>query len=387
MTSSPIRKVVFVTGTRADFGKLKSLIRALDEDPRFAVHIFATGMHMESKYGSTVVEIEKCGFRNIYRYINQSSAGIMDRILAQTTLGFGDYVRMVRPDLIVVHGDRVETLAGAIVGALNNVPVAHVEGGEVSGTIDEHIRHSVTKMCHLHFVSNEEAKRRLLQLGEVPDSIHVIGSPDIDIMTSPGLPTIEEARGHYEIPFEEYGILAFHPVTTSLSTLRHDVEELLAAAKESGRKFVGIAPNSDQGSEIIFEAYEERLAGADWIRMFPSVRFEYFLVLLKHAELVLGNSSMGIREAPFYGVPTVNVGNRQHGRSGNPDILNVPAERTAVLGAIREALRKKLAPVSEFGDGRSHIRFREVLSDASIWEGSLQKYFRDVPLAAMDVVP
>jgi UDP-N-acetylglucosamine 2-epimerase (hydrolysing) len=382
------RKIAFVTGTRADFGKIKSLIATLlEDDEQFEVHIFATGMHMEPQYGFTVTEIEKCGFPNIYRFINQSAHGVMDRILAHTTLGFGDYVRVTRPDMIVVHGDRVEALAGAIVGALNNVPVAHIEGGEVSGTIDEHIRHAVSKMCHFHFVSNDDARRRLLQLGEEPDSVFVIGSPDLDIMSSPDLPALEETKAHYGIPFERYAILAFHPVTTSLHSLRHDVEEVIAAARESGRRFVAIYPNSDQGSELIFEAYEEHLDGQDWVRLFPSIRFEYFLTLLRHADFVLGNSSMGIREAPCYGVPTINVGDRQNGRSTNENILHVEPDRGAILSAIDRAGTLELEPVQEFGDGDSHLRFREVLRGDDIWRTSLQKYFRDVPLAGLDVVP
>lgn len=382
------RKVVFVTGTRADFGKVKSLISALlEDDARFEVHVFATGMHMEPQYGFTVTEIEKCGFPNVYRYINQTAHGVMDRILANTTLGFGDYVRMLRPDMIVVHGDRVEALAGAVVGALNNVPVAHIEGGEVSGTIDEHIRHAVSKMCHFHFVSNDDARRRLLQLGEEPDSVFVIGSPDLDIMSSPDLPGIDETKAHYDIPFDSYAILAYHPVTTSLHSLRQDVEELIAAARDSGRRYVAIYPNSDQGSELIFEAYEEHLEGRDWVRMFPSIRFEYFLTLLRHADFVIGNSSMGVREAPFYGVPTVNVGDRQNGRSTNTDILHVPPRRADILAAIEKAAELRLEPVQEFGDGESHLRFRDVLRAEDIWRTSLQKYFRDVPLAGLDVVP
>src|SRR5688572_28203916 len=215
----PRRKIVFLSGTRADFGKLKSLIRTLLHDPpRFEVHIFATGMHMDPKYGFTVLEFEKCNFPNVYRYINSNAGGTMDQALGTTIQGFGQYVRLIQPDLIVVHGDRCEALAGAIVGSLNNILVAHIEGGELSGTVDGLIRHSVSKMSHLHFVSNAEARRRLVQLGEDPDTVFVIGSPDVDVMTSPDLPSLEDVKRHYEIAFSNYGILAFHPVTTSLSS-------------------------------------------------------------------------------------------------------------------------------------------------------------------------
>ncbi len=383
------RKIVFLSGTRADFGKLKSLIRTLLQDPpRFEVHIFATGMHMDPKYGFTVLEFEKCNFPNVYRYINSSSGSTMDQALGTTIQGFGQYVRLIQPDLIVVHGDRCEALAGAIVGSLNNILVAHIEGGELSGTVDGLIRHSVSKMSHLHFVSNVEARRRLVQLGEDPDTVFVIGSPDVDVMTSVDLPRLEDVKQHYEISFSEYGILAFHPVTTSLASLRDEVRQLSSAVLDSGRNWVVIYPNNDEGSELILHEYLERFAGCPRVRMFPSLRFEAMLVLLRHARVVLGNSSMGIREAPYYGTPTVNVGPRQHGRTSNPDILHVPCERDAILAALARAhSRPSLRPVREWGQGDSHVRFRRQLERPEIWSTPVQKAFRDIPVPPIPRAP
>ena len=181
------RHILFLTGTRADFGKLKPLIEATSRTPGLKTSIFATGMHMLARYGATVHEIRKAGFRNIFTYINQdgSRATQMDLVLATTVQGIAHYVRENPPDLLVVHGDRIETLAGAIVGALNNILVAHIEGGELSGTIDELIRHAVTKLSHLHFVANRVARNRLLQMGERSESVFTIGSPDVDVM--PGI--------------------------------------------------------------------------------------------------------------------------------------------------------------------------------------------------------
>ncbi len=386
------KRIVFLTGTRADFGKIKSLIKAVHDSPEvFDVHIFATGMHMEPKYGYTVEEITKCGFQNVYRFINQSSQGVMDRSLAHTLLGFGDYVRLLEPDLIVVHGDRPEALAGAMVGALNNVRVAHVEGGELSGTVDELIRHSVSKLSHLHFVSNEGAKQRLMQLGEQPETVHVIGSADIDIMCSPDLPSLRSVKEHYEIPFEDYGVVVFHPVTTELQHLVQEANEIADAVLASGRQVVVVYPNSDHGSDWILEVFRNRFTGDPKVKMFPSLRFESMLVLLKHADFILGNSSMGIHEAPFYGVPTINVGSRQQGRSRNPHILNVPAERGALLGALSavDGVRPQLVPSQEFGSGDSDLRFRTVLESGGVWDVRVQKQFRDldVPSLVPPVMP
>ena len=293
-------KIIFLTGTRADFGKLKALMLRLQADDNFEVHIFVTGMHMLSKYGYTCTEVEVVGFKNIYKYINQSGNDSMDQILAKTILGLSDYVKEISPDMLIVHGDRVEALAGASVGALNNVLVGHIEGGEVSGTVDELIRHAVTKLSHIHFVANKSAKTRISQLGELQESIHIIGSPDIDVMNSPNLPGIEDVRKRYDFDFKEYSILMFHPVTTELDKLKAHIGVLVDEIIKSGRNYVVIYPNNDHGSDIILQEYS-RFERLPQVRVYPSMRFEYFLTLLKNASLIIGNSSAGVREAPHFG--------------------------------------------------------------------------------------
>ena len=178
------KKIVFLTGTRADFGKIKALIQAIENHSNFEPHIFVTGMHLLHEYGYTVIEVERSGFNNIFKYNNHTDETTMDLTLAKTITGFSEYVKTIKPDLIVVHGDRVEALAGAIVGSLNNILVAHIEGGEISGTIDELIRHSVSKLSHIHYTSNDKAKKRLLQMGELENSIFTIGSPPAAVVIS-----------------------------------------------------------------------------------------------------------------------------------------------------------------------------------------------------------
>src|SRR6478609_6671196 len=160
------KKILFLTGTRADFGKIKSLISILENHSTFEVFVFVTGMHLQETYGYTLIEIERCGFGNIYTFENHTHETTMDLTLAKTIEGLSAYVKSCNPDMIVIHGDRVEALAGAIVGSLNNILVAHIEGGEVSGTIDELIRHAISKLSHVHFVANDAAKNRLIQMGE-----------------------------------------------------------------------------------------------------------------------------------------------------------------------------------------------------------------------------
>jgi UDP-N-acetylglucosamine 2-epimerase (hydrolysing) len=370
------KRLLFLSGTRADFGKLKSLMRICENSEFFDVQIFVTGMHMHHKYGYTVNEIEKSNFKNIYKYINYTSESSMDLTMAKTIEGLSSYVKEEKPDLIIVHGDRVEALAGAIVGSLNNILVAHIEGGEVSGTIDELIRHSVSKMSHTHFVSNEIAKRRLSQMGELEDSIHVIGSPDIDIMFSDTLPTIEIAKRHYNIEYDKYGIIMFHPVTTDSEMMYDAASNLIKASIESGLNYIVIYPNNDLGSNDILRAFEK--VNKKQFKLFPSLRFEYFLTLLKHSSFIIGNSSAGIREAPHYGVPSINIGTRQQNRALNNEIINADYGIKSILNAITLAnTLKNYTPVNLFGDGNSDSKFLKIVLDENFWKTSRQKMFKD----------
>lgn len=368
------KKIVFLTGTRADFGKLKSLIEISNKN--FEVHLFATGMHMDKKYGYTVKEIEKCGYKNIFKFINHDASSMMDITLSRTIEGFANYIHLVQPDLIIIHGDRIEALAGATVGALNNILVAHIEGGEVSGTVDELIRHAVSKLSHIHLVANDEAKKRLIQMGENAESIYIIGSPDMDAMLSEDLPTIDEVKNNYEINFEKYAVSMFHPVTTEYDTMDEYANEYIKALEESNLNYIIIYPNNDKGSEFILNKIK-RLEQNNKFRIFPSVRFEAFLVLLKNAQFIIGNSSAGIREAPYYGIPTVNVGTRQNGRTSNPDIINTTYNSTSIINAIQEAKVKKVTPRHLFGDGKSDEKFYQIIASQELWNTPKQKIFSD----------
>ncbi len=370
------KRILFLTGTRADFGKLKSLIHKVENSEKFDVHIFVTGMHMISTYGMTAKEVEKSGFKSIYKYINQNKHDSMDVILAKTIMGLSDYAKELKPDMIVVHGDRVEAMAGAIVGSLNNILVSHIEGGEVSGTIDELIRHSVSKMSHLHFVSNNRARERLLQLGENENSIYVIGSPDLDIMTSPNLPSLYDATKRYDIDFESYAVFMYHPVTTDIINLPQNIKQTVDALIKSKLQYIVIYPNNDDGSEIILNELS-RLEHNTNFKVFPSLRFECFLTLLKNSQFIIGNSSAGIREVPFYGLPSINLGTRQKNRSNAQSIFNINEDTNVILDTIEKALLSKFEPEKEFGEGNSDEVFSKLLEKDELWNTSNQKIFID----------
>ena len=372
------KRIVFLTGTRADFGKLKSLILIAQNSDLFEVYIFVTGMHMLDKYGKTIIEVKKSGIKNIYPFINHDNIDHMDRNLSKTIDGFSHYVLEIKPDLIVVHGDRIEPLAGAIVGSLNNILVGHIEGGEISGTIDELIRHSISKLSHIHFTSNDDAKKRLIQMGEYEESIFTIGSPDLDLMNSKTLPSIEFAKNYYEIEFKQFSILIFHPVTTELEKINIQIRNLIEAIIESGLNYIVIYPNNDLGSDIILKEYEN-FKNISRIKIFPSLRFEYFLVLLRHCEFIIGNSSTGIREAPYYQIPTIDVGSRQKNRVKSKSIKTVGFIKKDILSLINNIKKTEIEENDiDFGDGNSSFRFLNLLNSNQLWKISNQKQFRDI---------
>jgi len=375
------KKILFLSGTRADFGKLKSLISVSQQSSLFDVSIFVTGMHLQKEYGYTVNEIEKSGFENIYTFENHTTESSMDLTLSKTIEGLSAYVKENKPNLIVVHGDRVEALAGAIVGSLNNILVGHIEGGEVSGTIDELIRHSVSKMSHIHFVSNQQAKNRLIQMGEIDSHIYEIGSPDIDIMFSAGLPNLEKAKNRYEIPFEKYALFMFHPVTTERQNIEKQANILIDALLEDKHNYVVIYPNNDMGSSTIIKAIS-RLENNNKFRIFPSLRFEYFLTLLNNCQFIIGNSSAGIREAPYYQKASVNLGNRQKNRAKSNSIINCNFDKIEIANAIKQSQNLiDFDSPSDFGQGKSDQLFYEIIKEDSFWEVSCQKQFKDKKLA------
>jgi len=373
-----MRKILFVTGTRADYGKIKAFIQAVEDHSDFEAYIFVSGMHLIETFGSTYKEVLKDKYKNVYVDFSQANSGIMSYDFGNVVCNLTGYVRQIKPNVILVHGDRIDALAGATVGALNNIKVIHIEGGELSGTIDESIRHAISKFAHIHLVSNENAKQRLMQLGEEERRIFIVGSPDIDIMMSDQLPDVASAKKRYDIPFDTYAFFTYHPVTTEFISLQRKIQTVVEALIDSGKNYIAIYPNNDYGSEIILNELNQ-LEDNPHFRIFPSIRFEYFLTLLKNAEFMVGNSSAGIRETGIYGIPAIDVGSRQTGRYTDKDIhiQHVIEDRAQLLRAIEEVPKYRRV-VKNYGNGDSSRRFMEILQEDTIWNIEIQKRFVDI---------
>ena len=370
-----MKSILFVTGTRADFGKLEPLAVAA-RDAEFAVSFFVTGMHMMPEYGLTKLEVARVDGVDVHEYVNQDAGDPQDAILAQTILGFSAFVKDQNPDLVVVHGDRVEALACALVCATNYIRCAHVEGGEVSGTIDEMFRHCNTKLAYCHFVSAQSAARRVRALGEPDAAIYTIGSPELDFHARPSGISLEDVRARYDITFPEFGVCTFHPVTSEAATMGAQAAAFFGALQSSGRAFVVILPNNDPGAGDILAVINT--LPATQFRLIPSMRFAHFSQLMKNAACIVGNSSAGVREAPFLGVPSLDIGTRQNERADGPSITICAATDTGTIAQFLQSQWGQSCPRDPaFGVGRAAELFVDALRQDAFWSRGLQKNFQD----------
>ena len=374
---SQVKKIVIVTATRADYGKLKAVIQLLQKSKLFKVYIFATGMHNLIEYGYTYNELIKDKIKNIFIFKNQKSNDSLDNIMINTINGFSKYIKKVNPNLVIIHGDRAESLACTITCLNNATLCAHIEGGEVSGTLDEMYRHSISKLATHHFVSNDTAMKRLMQMGEDKERIYNVGAPNVDIIIRKGRPSLKDLKLRYNYIFDNYAIILFHSVVTEIKNVQIQVNCLINAVKKTNYNYIVIFPNNDTGSSIIKQTFKKRLT-ENRFRLIPSMRFEYYLTLLENSRFILGNSSSGIMEAPYFGVPTINIGSRQNRRATLPSIINIPFNEKSILKAISKYANKKFDKIQFFGKNNSSNAILKILSSSKFWKLTSQKYFKDL---------
>ncbi len=376
MTSSK-KKILFVTSTRADYGKIKSLIIKIQKNKKFSSKVFVTGMHNLKLYGKTIGELKMDKISGLIVHNNQNKFSKMDEILINTIRGFSPILKKFKPDLVVIHGDRTEPLACALSALLNNFNVVHIEGGEVSGTVDEMLRHAISKISHIHLVSNKTAKKRLVQMGENKNNIFIVGSPDVDMILGKDLPNLAKVKKRYDITFNNYAIGILHPITTNLKNLKRETKVFISALVKSNLNYILIYPNNDHGSDIVLNEMKKYINYKKF-KIFPSIRFEYYLTLLKHSRFIIGNSSSGIIEAPYYGVSTINLGDRQKNRLQSNLIKNVNFVEKSILKSITFVKNRKIKKRKFFGEGKSAEKILKLFLSNKIWNISNQKNFIDI---------
>ncbi len=371
------KKILILTGTRADYGKLKSIILALQKLKNFETHVLVTGIHNLKFYGYTYLEIIKDKIKNVHILKNQSYGDKPEKIFENSIKVSRKIINRVKPELIIVHGDRIEPLALSIVANLKNIKLAHFEGGEVSGTIDESIRHAITKLSHIHFVTNKKAKVRIQQLGEDKKNIFITGSPDVDLILSKRLPSILKSKNKYDLIYDDYAIAILHPVSTETNENHKKFAKIFfESLKETSLNYLVLYPNNDLGSNHIMMELQ-KIKNNKNFKVLPSLRFEYFLTLLKHSKFIIGNSSSGIMEAPYYGVPCINIGSRQHNRSKSKSQININFSKKIIIETIKK-IKKKNKTKKIFGFSDSSKKFVKQIKSKKIWNLSNQKFFRDI---------
>ncbi len=384
------RTICVVTGTRAEFGLLSGLMRAIADDPELTLQVIATGMHLSPEFGLTYRAIEEAGFtidEKVEMLLSSDSPVGIATSIGVGTIGFALALRRLSPDLIVVLGDRFEVLAAVQAALVACIPVAHVHGGELSeGAIDDSIRHALTKMAHLHFTATEEYRRRVIQLGESPDRVHAVGAPGLDAIGRVPLLTREQLEQTLGVTLASPSFLVtYHPETLRPDASAAAMGELLAALDEfSGATIVFTKPNADTGGRVIgqaIDAYVRRHPGRAVAH--TSLGQQRYLSALRHVDLVIGNSSSGLIEAPSFRIPTVNVGDRQRGRIRAASVIDCAPQRGAITDAIRQALSPAFRRVVEgasnpYGDGEATGRIVAILKRTDL-AGLVVKRFHDLP--------
>ena len=379
------RKILGVTGIRSDYDIISSVFKAIDTHPLLEIEVAVTGAHLADAYGYTINEIMEDGFfiaDEIESLINSDGASSRVKGLAIQLQGLVQTISRVKPDFLIVLGDREESMTTALAGAYMNIPVAHIAGGDrVVGNVDDQIRHAVTKLAHLHFVTNQESYERVIRLGEQSFRVHNTGNPGLDRLLE--VPVLSAKELSSQLNFSIYEdepliLLIQHVISSEIDQAYLQMKQTLDAIELLGIKTILSFPNSDAGGQQIIKAIHEyeHLPFLYTAKNIPRVEF---VNLMRKASCMLGNSSAGIMEAPLLKLPVVNVGNRQKGRLHCDNVEFVPHDVNAIQSAIHRAMndkeyRKKINRCKNpYGDGKSSIRIAEILASISIDEKLLIK--------------
>lgn len=383
------RKICIVTGTRAEYGLLYWLMREIQEDSDLELQLIVTGAHLSPEYGNTVQEIERDGFQiheRIEMLLSSDTPNAVTKAMGLGLIGFADAYARLKPDIVVLLGDRYEMMVAAQAAMVAKIPIAHIHGGErTEGVIDEAIRHSITKMSHLHFVATDEYQRRVIQLGEHPDRVFNFGAIGIDNIIKLQLLEREELQRSLQFDLgDHYFVVTYHPVTLGLSQPARTFQELIEALNAYPEyKVIITKPNADpQNKEIISMIDRYADDNRDRVLSVSSLGQLRYLSAVKHCDAVIGNSSSGIIEVPVLKRPTVNVGDRQRGRAMGPTVINVSENKDDIIEGIELALSNKFQKIvqeseSIYGKGNVSHKIKDVIKSYPL-EGILLKIFHDM---------
>jgi GDP/UDP-N,N'-diacetylbacillosamine 2-epimerase (hydrolysing) len=375
-----VRKILYVTGTRADFGLMASTLQQIAAHPQLQLQIAVTGMHLSSSYGLTVRDIDALGLTVVARIptnVEDRTPAAMAQGIGEAVIGLTQALAQAKPDLVMLIGDRGEMLAGAIAALHLGIPIVHLHGGERSGTVDESVRHAITKLSHWHFVGTEESRERVIRLGERPEHVWVTGAPSLDDLAGIAGKPRAEVLAALGLPRDgRYVLVIFHPVVQEMDDAYEQTLAVAGALKDtlagSSSHIVWLAPNADAGSAAILKALDD--IGNERLHRITHLQRPDYLAALRHADVLVGNSSSGIIESASFGTPVVNVGNRQRARERNLNTLDCAAERPAIAAAIARSLAHgPYVPANRYGDGRAGQKITHLLATLPISPDLLDK--------------
>lgn len=381
------RTVCVVTGSRAEYGLVRWIIEEIDRSDELDLQLTVTGMHLAPEFGSTYREIEEDGFRidwKVEMLLSGDTPSALAASMGLGMIGFGTALRELDPDLLLVVGDRFEVFAAVSAALVSRIPVAHLHGGETSeGAFDEAIRHSITKMSHLHFVAADEYRRRVIQLGEHPDRVFTVGGLGVDAIRR--LPLLDRRALEESLDFslgERSLLVTFHPATLEGDAPERQLDELLEALDDlEDTRLIFTLPNADTGGRRLGAAVAEFVATRSNARLYSSLGQLRYLSALQYVDGVIGNSSSGLTEVPSFRKGTVNIGSRQEGRLKARSVIDCKPERTTIAAALDHLFSKEFQSSLDqvenpYGDGGATERVVEVLTRVPL-DGILSKSFYD----------
>lgn len=375
------RKILYITGTRADYGLIRPVLSAIEKNPHLELEIIATGMHLMEEFGSTIDDIRRDKFKlhEIYSVYETDSKSSMAIFIGDLIKLITKKIENICPDIILILGDRGEMLAGAIVGAYLSIPIAHIHGGEVTSTVDDLARHAITKLSHIHFPATKKSAERIKKMGEDPSKIFVVGAPGLDSILNGALIKSEEITKIYDlIIYYPIILLVQHAVTSEIKDAPNQIRKTLEAILELGHQTVLIYPNADAGGRKIIEVIKE-YEKYPFIKIYKNIPHLHYLSLMKIASVMVGNSSSGIIEAPSFDLPVVNIGSRQRDRERADNVIDVGYDKEEIKAAIITAICDENFKIrvkkckNPYGDGRAGRKIAYILSNIKIDENLLQK--------------
>ena len=388
------RKICVVTGTRAEFGLLRWLMQHIQHEPELELQVLATGMHLSPEFGLTYREIEQAGFlinAKVEMLLSADTATAVTKSMGLGLIGYADAYERLTPDLIVVLGDRFEIFAATAAAMIAGIPVAHLHGGETTeGAFDEAIRHSITKMSHLHFVAAEVYKRRVIQLGEQPERVFLVGGLGIDAIKQVKLLDRQSLEESLDFKLGKRNLLiTFHPVTLEgKSSSEQQMAELLAALDElNDTHLIFTLPNADTGGRELAAMVNQFAASRQNVRAYTSLGQLRYLSCMKHFDAVVGNSSSGLAEAPSMSIATINIGDRQKGRLLASSVINCEPKQQSISGALNKAFdpyfRSMLTTTNNpYGSGGASEKIVEIIKNHDL-KNLLKKSFFNLDAQAL----